>query len=535
MERILARLQRELETFSALEDRDQARSDLVDSLKELAECCERAEVSEGVWALLQRVLQIEEIDTPFWYFAGSSLLEPYLRLVLLLGQHPVLLDWQINIAAKANSKDLIAELDVATSAFLNEDKNPEHILTELKQLLLGRTTTPEAVMNQIKLEVVNFLAPLLSRLTIPDLKWAFEQSFRNYHSLLLYQLDQSNDFLGSPAFAALFDVFKDKKDLLFEGDMYEKGSSLVLTLLSYYAVGRGHREAQSSLVKTVVECAGGFVQLFEFWKSRFPGEVRREHSDEITGLSILASEIQAGNAATLKFPQVYSGLRRAQYFVPIAGYVIFSVPALALELLGYSLEYLDAEFSYIQTPFVLIGENRLKALQFCHNMIDFVRGDAAEKLRNRGIVLLKEFVGKYSAKSRQALLQKLIEEGSHDQQTAMFVDWYREYMAEARLESPFMIPKRFVEVMKQTMRTEDAVDWLETIHAGATLLRFVLLRDDLLIFKAPEVCITVIDQYLEPVSRELTSYFDNHQDHSKVSVVLDLFNQIREQIKPYRP
>eukprot|EP00359_Climacostomum_virens_P001040 CAMPEP_0204898452 /NCGR_PEP_ID=MMETSP1397-20131031/1300_1 /ASSEMBLY_ACC=CAM_ASM_000891 /TAXON_ID=49980 /ORGANISM="Climacostomum Climacostomum virens, Strain Stock W-24" /LENGTH=506 /DNA_ID=CAMNT_0052066309 /DNA_START=1860 /DNA_END=3380 /DNA_ORIENTATION=- len=504
------------------------------SLKDLAECCGGAEVSEAVWTVLQRVLQIEEFDIPFWYFVGSNLLEPYFRLSLLLGQNSILAEWQTNIANKANPKELIVELDAATSAFLSDDENPEHVLTELKQLLLSRTTQPDGVLNQIKLEVVSFLAPLLSRLTIPDLKWAFEQSFRNYHSLLLYELERVHNFLGSPHFAALFDVFRDKKDLLFEGEIYEKGCSLVLTLLSYYAVGRGYTTIQAQLVRTVTECGGSFAKQFEFWKSRFPTEVRHEHSDEITGLVVLALEIQQGHTEAVQYPLVYSNLRRAQYFVPLAGYVLFGVPEVAVELLEHSVEHLDVEFTYLQTPLILIGDNKLTAVKFSTNFLDFIGGASSEKLRNRALAVFKQYVWKYSSESRQVLLKKLITEYIWDKGTGMMIDWYRENMAQAPLDSPFLITSRFVEIMKHAMKEGDAVNWLETIHAAASMLQFVLMRDDLIKFKAPEVLQTIFDKYVEPVGRELTNYFETHQDHTKIAVILGFFTQIREQVQLYK-
>lgn len=530
MDKIAGRLLQQLDELASSEERDEARSVLTVSFKELAECIEGPEVSDAVWTVLQRVLQIEGFDTPFWYFAGSDLLEPYFRLVMLLGQNSILAQWQTNIANKSNPKELIVELDVATSAFLSDDENPDHVLTELKQLLMARTTHPEAVLNLIKLEVVGFLAPLLSRLSIPDLKWAFEQSFRNYHSLLLYELEQANDFLGSPAFAALFEVFKDKKDLLFEGEVYEKGCSLVLTLLSYYAVGRQFGSSQTELVRTVIDCAGGFVHLFEYWKTRFPAEVRHEHSDEITGLAVLAIEIQEGHAEVVKFPMIFSPLRRAQYLLPLAGYVLFGVPEVALGLLEHSLDHLDTDFSYLQTPLLLISDSALTPLKFCTNMLDFVGGVSSELQRKKGLKLFKQLVWRYSPESRQVLLKKIITEYIWDKGAAMMIDWYRESVAQASQDSPFLIPSRLVEIVKHSMKAGDAVNWLETIHAASSLLRYVLLRDNLPKFKALDV-LEAVGQSIEPVNSELSIFFETHQDNMKIAVVLRLFSQIKGQVQ----
>jgi hypothetical protein len=534
MDKVAARLLTQLDAFPAAEDREQARSELTVSLKELAECCEGTEVSETVWTVLQRVLQVEDFDTPFWYFAGSSLLEPYFRLVLFLGPNSILQAWQTNIAHKSNPKELIVELDAATSAFLSDEEQPDQVLTELKQQLLRRTTQPDSVLNQIKLEVVSFLAPLLSRLTIPDLQWAFEHSFRNYHSLLLYELDRVNKFLGSPAFCALFDVFKDKKDLLFEGEVYEKGCSLLLTLLSYYAVGRNYKESQAKLVKTVLECAGDFVHLFGYWKSHFPAEVRHEHSDEVTGLAVLATEIQAGHSAAVHFPQVYSGLRRAQYLIPLAGYVLFGVPGVAIDLLEFAMHYLDCEFPYVQTPLLLLGSHKLTDLKFCTNMLDFIGGVSSEQLRNRALTVFKKLVWSYSPTSRQVLLKKVIAEYIWDKGTGMMIDWYRENLAQGKPDSPFLIPGRLVEIVKTAMKAGDAVNWLESIHAASTLFRFALLREDLAKFRAPEVVQEVLTQYIEPVNRELSVYYETHQDMTKIAVILGTFSQIKEQVESFR-
>lgn len=284
-------------------------------------------------AALKTFLALDTSDPVLFSECGLDFLESIIRLQIITS--PTVIDTiqeiALKIATNSNAKDLQNELNIVMSYLTSdEDSHPLEILRSEK-IKKGEE------MHDICKTVITFYIPhLIKRFEPKDLSLCFK-NFSTYLSLLESDIANYNAVLGSELMDGIIYEISCRKVQL-KRRAFHQTLGFILGLISIYEKSKVFPTHKEMLIDLIQEIYIHFMAVFDHFV-----RIKPETKNFAEGLAIIAEA--ASTSRGLKFPLVFSTLRRLQIFVPIACLSASTLPNVFFNLMNHSVKFYTQKFT----------------------------------------------------------------------------------------------------------------------------------------------------------------------------------------------
>lgn len=396
----LENFQEQISMYRAGDHSEFRRISLVYSFQDLVNTLNNSEdISNSVVASIESLTQLHLIDSALFTEISPDLLEPTIRLQILMAPKfpKALTQLSISLATYSRATDFQKELSNIMTLL-----NSEESIHPFEQFRNAQGPGSKDIFKT----VVTFYIPIILRMLEDSEIFSGIENLMDFVEFMKSELDEYHAALGSELMPEIFQVLCERKAGLLK---YAKGKTLVfmLELLRIYEKIKIFAAQKYELIEAIGEIFGDFSVILKVFNT--------VNGDFFDPLAVLAKKVIKGKHEKLALPYVFSGIWRLRLLIPTG--IMCKYAKTRNKLISYCLFYCECDIN----PWTLTCcYQGLSAMRLFENLLKNIYTCPKNSLK-QGKSFVRKLLMKLILRNRIQMIEKLIFKEKSEEQISFLV------------------------------------------------------------------------------------------------------------------